>query len=595
MRDDYISVHEKLRSVLGEACSGLFADVMFGNGEIVWATRKEFRLAPLAAADEATAAAVRNELWARLSSVSQVLGSAQADNPLAANARKIISYPSEKYVFYADLGGGVFDVVVAGWGCAVKQARPAAAFAGMPLREAAEAVAKPRLEDPAGRAQQPVGGGEELPRHSPLGFVDRLNLPLLVSVGLLLVLLTNVAYAVGGEFVGAGVNLLKNLCLLMATLVFLRRAVEPQASKPLTWAFAAVVALRLCNIAFSQFPLGDYPSELVRISYVATYLTEIGVCVYALAKCQRYKSVVALVLACDVYFMGGSVFHAVIDNPLDRTLLNGCLRFGENVIYPLKYAAMFAAVALPAGSVRGGERPAVALRVLGGALLAVVAVLLSMMLGFKEELGEWTYDMNKYGFDESLVDVCIVLFPVFFCLSAAVFLVALAKSRPAWWRYVLPGVAAVGYILCSVWQITEMIDGHEHDLLAVMLPALHCFAAYLLAIGAALACGGKAAPSVAREVAVWTGFASLIAAACVVGMGLYGYIVGFAFIVTYCLSMVAVVCAYLPMSLRLLFPRLSVGWAAAVSAVVFVATALLVVLCNGSYNFYKPGDDFFYY
>lgn len=112
---DYDNVLGRLTFVLG-ASSSFFANILIRNGDIVWSTRNDKVYLPLSDADNDTVSTVKNELKKRLDKVSTLIAD---DFLIGPHLSKIISYPSDNYVFFS-LENGDIDIVLAGWGCQIQ-------------------------------------------------------------------------------------------------------------------------------------------------------------------------------------------------------------------------------------------------------------------------------------------------------------------------------------------------------------------------------------------------------------------------------------------------------------------------------------------
>lgn len=109
---DYNNVLGRIKYVLGKEAS-LFSDILIKNAEIHWMVRDDSEYVSLRDLSSDVQSEVKGALSGRLSYVSRIISE---DGLLGAHSDKILSYPSDEYVFVKD-GKGHGDIIVTGWGC----------------------------------------------------------------------------------------------------------------------------------------------------------------------------------------------------------------------------------------------------------------------------------------------------------------------------------------------------------------------------------------------------------------------------------------------------------------------------------------------
>lgn len=109
---DYNNVLGRIKYVLGKEAS-LFSDILIKNSEIHWMVRDDSEYVPLTELSSDVQSEVKGALNGRLSYVSGIIS---GDSLIGAHSEKILSYPSDEYVFVKD-GKGNGDIIITGWGC----------------------------------------------------------------------------------------------------------------------------------------------------------------------------------------------------------------------------------------------------------------------------------------------------------------------------------------------------------------------------------------------------------------------------------------------------------------------------------------------
>lgn len=109
---DYNNVLGRIKYVLGKEAS-LFSDILIKNSEIHWMVRDDSEYVSLAELSSDVQSEVKGALNRRLSYVSGIIS---GDSLIGAHSDKILSYPSDEYVFVKD-GKGNGDIIITGWGC----------------------------------------------------------------------------------------------------------------------------------------------------------------------------------------------------------------------------------------------------------------------------------------------------------------------------------------------------------------------------------------------------------------------------------------------------------------------------------------------
>lgn len=109
---DYNNVLGRIKYVLGKEAS-LFSDILIKNSEIHWMVRDDSEYVSLTDLSSDVQSEVKSVLNGRISYVSGIIS---GDSLIGAHYDKILSYPSDEYVFVKD-GKGNGDIIITGWGC----------------------------------------------------------------------------------------------------------------------------------------------------------------------------------------------------------------------------------------------------------------------------------------------------------------------------------------------------------------------------------------------------------------------------------------------------------------------------------------------
>lgn len=109
---DYNNVLGRIKYVLGKEAS-LFSDILIKNSEIHWMVRDDSTYVSLTELSSKVQSEVKGALSGRISYVSGIIS---GDSLIGAHFDKILSYPSDEYVFVKE-GKGNGDIIITGWGC----------------------------------------------------------------------------------------------------------------------------------------------------------------------------------------------------------------------------------------------------------------------------------------------------------------------------------------------------------------------------------------------------------------------------------------------------------------------------------------------
>lgn len=109
---DYNNVLGRIKYVLGKDAS-LFSDILIKNSEIHWMVRDDSEYVSLTELSSDVQSEVKGTLSGRLSYISEIIS---VDSLIGAHSDKILSYPSDEYVFVKD-GKSNGDIIITGWGC----------------------------------------------------------------------------------------------------------------------------------------------------------------------------------------------------------------------------------------------------------------------------------------------------------------------------------------------------------------------------------------------------------------------------------------------------------------------------------------------
>lgn len=109
---DYNNVLGRIKYVLGKEAS-LFSDILIKNSEIHWMVRDDSTYVSLTELSSKVQSEIKGALSGRISYVSGIIS---GDSLIGAHFDKILSYPSDEYVFVKE-GKGNGDIIITGWGC----------------------------------------------------------------------------------------------------------------------------------------------------------------------------------------------------------------------------------------------------------------------------------------------------------------------------------------------------------------------------------------------------------------------------------------------------------------------------------------------
>lgn len=109
---DYNNVLGRIKYVLGKEAT-LFSDVLIKNSEIYWMVRDDSEYVSLTELSSDVQSEVKGILNRRISYVSGIIS---GDSLIGVYSDKILTYPSDEYVFVKE-GTGNGDIIITGWGC----------------------------------------------------------------------------------------------------------------------------------------------------------------------------------------------------------------------------------------------------------------------------------------------------------------------------------------------------------------------------------------------------------------------------------------------------------------------------------------------
>ncbi len=109
---DYNNVLGRIKYVLGKEAS-LFSDILIKNSEIHWMVKDDSSYVSLTELSSDVQSEVKGILSRRVSYVSGIIS---GDSLIGVYSDKILTYPSDEYVFVKD-GTGNGDIIITGWGC----------------------------------------------------------------------------------------------------------------------------------------------------------------------------------------------------------------------------------------------------------------------------------------------------------------------------------------------------------------------------------------------------------------------------------------------------------------------------------------------
>lgn len=109
---DYNNVLGRLKFVLGKDAS-FFADIRVRQNDVTWSTKDDKEYGSFTEANESEKQIIKEKVDEQIEKLSVVIS---GDSLIGPHTDKIISFPSNQYIFYT-IKNGVYDVILTGWGC----------------------------------------------------------------------------------------------------------------------------------------------------------------------------------------------------------------------------------------------------------------------------------------------------------------------------------------------------------------------------------------------------------------------------------------------------------------------------------------------
>lgn len=109
---DYNNVLGRLKFVLGKDAS-FFADIRVRQNDVTWSTKDDKEYGSFTEANESEKQIIKEKVDEQIDKLSDVIS---GDSLIGPHTDKIISFPSNQYIFYT-INNGVYDVILTGWGC----------------------------------------------------------------------------------------------------------------------------------------------------------------------------------------------------------------------------------------------------------------------------------------------------------------------------------------------------------------------------------------------------------------------------------------------------------------------------------------------
>lgn len=109
---DYNNVLGRLKFVLGKDAS-FFADIRVRQNDVTWSTKDDKEYGSFIEANESEKQIIKEKVDEQIEKLSAVIS---GDSLIGPHTEKIISFPSNHYIFYT-IKNGVYDVILTGWGC----------------------------------------------------------------------------------------------------------------------------------------------------------------------------------------------------------------------------------------------------------------------------------------------------------------------------------------------------------------------------------------------------------------------------------------------------------------------------------------------
>ena len=109
---DYNNVLGRLKFVLGKDAS-FFADIRVRQNDVTWSSKDDKEYGSFIEANESEKQIIKEKVDEQIEKLSAVIS---GDSLIGPHTEKIISFPSNHYIFYT-IKNGVYDVILTGWGC----------------------------------------------------------------------------------------------------------------------------------------------------------------------------------------------------------------------------------------------------------------------------------------------------------------------------------------------------------------------------------------------------------------------------------------------------------------------------------------------
>ena len=109
---DYNNVLGRLKFVLGKDAS-FFADIRVRQNDVTWSTKDDKEYGVFTDANDSEKQIIKDAVDEQIGKLSSIIS---GDSLIGPHTEKIISFPSNKYIYYI-VKDGVYNVILTGWGC----------------------------------------------------------------------------------------------------------------------------------------------------------------------------------------------------------------------------------------------------------------------------------------------------------------------------------------------------------------------------------------------------------------------------------------------------------------------------------------------
>ena len=109
---DYSNVLGRLKFVLGKEAS-FFADIRVRQNDVTWSTKDDKEYSAFIDANDSEKQIIKEAVDSQIEKLSSIIS---GDSLIGPHTEKIISFPSNQYIYYT-VKDGIYNVILTGWGC----------------------------------------------------------------------------------------------------------------------------------------------------------------------------------------------------------------------------------------------------------------------------------------------------------------------------------------------------------------------------------------------------------------------------------------------------------------------------------------------